>query len=108
MIHTLAMNDDTSISNTAHNLPEMSVSEISGALKAMVEGAFQRVRVRGEISGFKRAPSGHLYFALKDTDAVLDGVCWKGTAARLRVAPEDGLEIIATGRLVCACGVCRS
>nr|MBT6883787.1 exodeoxyribonuclease VII large subunit [Rhodospirillaceae bacterium]MBT7510654.1 exodeoxyribonuclease VII large subunit [Rhodospirillaceae bacterium] len=104
MIHTLAMNDDTSISNTAHNLPEMSVSEISGALKAMVEGAFQRVRVRGEISGFKRAPSGHLYFALKDTDAVLDGVCWKGTAARLRVAPEDGLEIIATGRLTTYAG----
>jgi exodeoxyribonuclease VII large subunit len=65
------------------NLPEYTVSEISAALKRTVEGKYGRVRVRGEISGFKRATSGHLYFTLKDEDAVLDSVCWKGTATRL-------------------------
>jgi exodeoxyribonuclease VII large subunit len=81
------------------NLPEFSVSEISQAVKRTLEGTFERVRVRGEISGFKRATSGHLYFALKDEEAKLDGVCWRGTAGRLAIAPEDGLEVIATGRI---------
>lgn len=83
----------------SHNAPIFSVGEISQALKLTVEEAFQRVRVRGEISGFKRAASGHLYFTLKDSDAVLDSVCWRGTAGRLGLAPEDGMEVIATGRL---------
>ncbi len=82
-----------------HNLPVLTVAEVSQALKRTVEGAFARVRVRGEISGFKRAASGHLYFSLKDTDAVLDGVCWRGSAGRLGLAPEDGMEVIAAGRL---------
>jgi exodeoxyribonuclease VII large subunit len=81
------------------NLPEFTVSEISQAVKRTLEGNFERVRVRGEISGFKRATSGHLYFALKDEEAKLDGVCWRGTAGRLAMAPEDGLEVIATGRI---------
>jgi exodeoxyribonuclease VII large subunit len=81
------------------NLPEFTVSEISQAVKRTLEGNFERVRVRGEISGFKRAASGHLYFALKDEEAKLDGVCWRMTAQRLAVAPEDGLEVIATGRI---------
>lgn len=81
------------------NVPEYSVSELSSALKRTVEGAYQRVRVRGEISGFKRAASGHMYLALKDDKAVLDGVVWRGTANRLRVAPEDGLEVVCEGRL---------
>ena len=79
------------------NLPVLSISEISQALKRSVEDAFSRVRVRGEITGFKRAASGHLYFSLKDEGAVLDGVCWRGT--RLAMEPEDGMEVIATGRL---------
>ncbi len=83
----------------APNVPEYSVSEISTALKRSVERAFERVRVRGEISGFKRAASGHLYMSLKDDSAVLDAVCWRGTAGRLALAPEDGLEIIASGKL---------
>jgi len=87
------------MSETTHNLPEFSVSELSFALKRTVEQAFDRVRVRGEISGFKRAASGHLYLALKDADAVLDAVCWKGTAARLGVKPEDGMEVICLGKL---------
>jgi len=77
----------------------LSVSELSVILKHTVEEVFSAVRVRGEITGFKRAPSGHLYFRLKDEDAVLDGVCWRGTAGRLSIAPEDGMEVIATGRL---------
>ena len=81
------------------NLPEFSVSEVSQAIKRTLEGSFERVRVRGEISGFKRAASGHLYMALKDSDAVLDAVCWRGQAGRLSLAPEDGLEVIAVGRI---------
>jgi exodeoxyribonuclease VII large subunit len=68
-------------------------------LKKTIEDSFGLVRVRGEISGFKRAASGHLYLALKDEKAVLDGVCWRGTAAKLASRPEDGLEVICTGRL---------
>ena len=81
------------------NAPIFSISEISGHLKRVVEDSFAFVRVRGEISGFKRATSGHLYFRLKDESAVLDGVCWRGSAARLGIEPEDGIEVIATGRL---------
>ena len=81
------------------NAPEYSVSELSAALKRTVEGSFQRVRVRGEISGFKHAASGHMYLALKDDKAVLDGVVWRGTANQLRVKPEDGLEVVCEGRL---------
>lgn len=79
--------------------PILSVSEISALMKRTVEEEFGRVRVQGEISGFKRAASGHMYFKLKDETAVLDGVCWRGTAGRLGVSPEDGMEVVATGRL---------
>ena len=81
------------------NLPVLSVSELSQEVKRTVEGRFERVRVRGEISGFKRAASGHLYMSLKDADAVLDAVCWRGVSGRLAIAPEDGLEVVATGRV---------
>jgi len=81
------------------NLPVLSVSEMSQAIKRALEGSFEFVRVRGEVSGFKRAASGHLYFSLKDASAVLDAVCWRGTAGRLGVAPEDGMEVIASGRI---------
>ncbi len=90
---------DTSAPPPGGNLPEFSVSELSQALKRVVEGNFEHVRVRGEISGFKRAGSGHLYMSLKDENAVIDAVCWRCVAARLQVDPEDGLEVIATGRL---------
>lgn len=87
-------------SNAIHsNVPEFSVSELSGALRRTVEETFGLVRVKGEISGFKRHSSGHLYFSLKDSDAVLDSVCWKGQAIRLGMVPEDGMEVVATGRL---------
>jgi exodeoxyribonuclease VII large subunit len=79
--------------------PEYSVSELSHKLKRMVEEGFSYVRVRGEISKVTIAKSGHLYTALKDAEAVLDAVCWKGTVARLGVKPEEGMEVICTGRL---------
>jgi exodeoxyribonuclease VII large subunit len=81
------------------NAPALSVSELSSALKRTVEDAFGFVRVRGEISGWKRAASGHCYLCLKDDKAVIDGVLWKGQAAALRFQPEDGVEVVATGRL---------
>ncbi|MGR7995955.1 MULTISPECIES: exodeoxyribonuclease VII large subunit [unclassified Xanthobacter] len=82
------------------NAPEWSVSELSAALKRTVEEAFGYVRVRGEISGY-RGPhsSGHAYFSLKDVGARLDAVVWKGSFSRLRVRPEEGLEVVAIGRL---------
>ncbi len=83
----------------AGNVPEYTVSEISGALRRTVEDTYALVRVKGEISGFKRPASGHLYFALKDAEAVLDAVCWRGQAGRLGIAPEDGMEVLCTGRL---------
>mgnify|MGYP000616028860 FL=1 len=93
------MNDDTPIDMNGDNVPVFYVTEFPGLVKSTVEGAFQRVRIRGEISGFKRAASGHLYFAMKDDGALMDGVCWRGTAARLGMQPQDGMEVIATGRI---------
>ena len=86
------------------NAQAMSVSELSSALKRTVENEFGHVRVRGEISGYKRAASGHIYFSLKDENARLDAVMWKGGAARLPFAPEDGLEVVATGKLTTYAG----
>ena len=81
------------------NAAALSVSEISASLKRMVEDRFGFVRVKGELSGVKRAASGHVYLALKDENARLDAVMWRGTAGRLSFLPEDGLEVIATGKL---------
>ena len=81
------------------NLPEVTVSELSGAIKRALESGFDRVRVRGELSGVKRHVSGHLYFSLKDAEALIEGVCWRSQVPRLRVRPEDGLEVICAGRI---------
>ncbi|RVT41918.1 exodeoxyribonuclease VII large subunit [Sphingobium algorifonticola] len=81
------------------NAPPLSVSELSARLKRTVEDRFGQVKLRGEISGLKRAASGHVYLALKDENAVIDGVMWKGGAGRLAFAPADGIEVIATGKL---------
>jgi exodeoxyribonuclease VII large subunit len=81
------------------NSPALSVTELSGALKRTVESAFGHVRVRGEISGFKRHSSGHCYFSLKDENACMDAVIWRTSAAVLAFRPEDGAEVIATGKL---------
>src|SRR3546814_6201936 len=81
------------------NVPPLSVSQLSAAIKRTVEDGFARVRVRGELSGAKRAASGHFYAALKDDNALIDMVMWKGQAVRLAFRPEDGIEVIATGKL---------
>ena len=81
------------------NSPALSVSELSGALKRTIETAFGQVRVRGEISGFKRHGSGHCYFTMKDENACIDAVIWRSSAAVLAFMPEDGAEVIATGKL---------
>jgi len=84
----------------ASNAPEITVSELSSALKRAIEDRFGYVRVRGEISGY-RGPhsSGHAYFSLKDANARLDAVIWRSAFQRLRVKPEEGLEVVATGKL---------
>ncbi len=81
------------------NIPEYTVSEISGAVKRTLEGAFGRVRVRGEITDYKLYSSGHVYFSLKDEGGKISGVVWKSTVARLGLVPENGVEVIATGRI---------
>ena len=81
------------------NAPEFTVSELSQSLRRTVEDAYGRVRVRGELSGVKRPASGHVYACLKDAGAALDLCIWKLSAARLGFRPEDGLEVIATGKL---------
>lgn len=82
------------------NLPEISVSELSQSLKRTVEEAFPYVRLRGEVSGY-RGPhsSGHVYFSLKDDSAKIDAIIWKGSFARMRFKPEEGMEVVATGKV---------
>jgi exodeoxyribonuclease VII large subunit len=81
------------------NSPPLSVSELSSALKRTIETAFGDVRVRGEISGFKRHGSGHCYFTLKDDNACIDALIWRTSTTALAFKPEDGAEVIATGKL---------
>ncbi|MCJ9670323.1 exodeoxyribonuclease VII large subunit, partial [Neorhizobium sp. SHOUNA12B] len=82
------------------NLTEFSVSELSGSIKRTVENAFDHVRVRGEISGYRgQHSSGHAYFSLKDDRARIDAVIWKGTFPRIKFRPEEGMEVIATGKI---------
>ncbi|MYM54744.1 exodeoxyribonuclease VII large subunit [Thalassovita mangrovi] len=81
------------------NAPEFSVTELSGAIKRMIEGEFAHVRVRGEVGRVSRPRSGHIYLDLKDDRSVIAGVIWKGVASRLTTQPEEGMEMVATGRL---------
>jgi exodeoxyribonuclease VII large subunit len=84
---------------TQTNMPEFAVGELAGAIKGVLREAFGRVRVRGEITECKRYPSGHIYLSLKDADAKLESVVWKMSVRNLAVQPENGLEVIATGRI---------
>ena len=87
-------------SKPSSNIAELSVSEIAFALKRVVEDSFGYVRIRGEISGYRGpAGSGHCYFSLKDEKARLDSVIWRGTYNKLKIKPEEGMEVVATGRL---------
>lgn len=84
---------------TVGNIPEYTVSELSGAVKRSIEDNFGFVRVRGELGRVTRAGSGHLYLDLKDEKAVISSVMWKGVASRLSIRPEQGMEVIATGKM---------
>lgn len=90
---------DDALPPTPDNQAVFSLSELSRSLKQTIESVFDHVRVRAEISRPTRAASGHVYFTLKDDTATLDAVCWKTMAGRLRVEPEEGLEVIVTGKL---------
>jgi len=103
MIDSLIEDDPDGVNN-GMNTPEYSVSEISGAVKRTVEGAFGHVRVRGELGRVTRHRNGHIYLDLKDDRAVLAGVVWRGQAGRLDIAPTEGDEVIATGRLTTFAG----
>ena len=81
------------------NIPEFTVSEFSTAVKTTIEDAFGYVRIKGEISGFKKASSGHLYFALKDENSLLTAVFFRNMASILTFDIEDGLEVIASGKI---------
>lgn len=85
--------------NATSNIPELSVSDLSSALKRTLEDAFGRVRVRGELSKVSFPASGHMYSALKDDASVIDAVCWRTQLPRLKIRPEEGLEVICTGRI---------
>ena len=81
------------------NAAPLTITEISQLLKRTVEDRFGWVKLRGELSGVKRAASGHFYCCLKDEGAVIDGVMWRGNAAALGFLPEDGIEVVASGKL---------
>ena len=98
LYHPVAMNE-TAYEMGGANLPEYSVSELSGAIKRAVEEGFPFVRVRGEISGLKFATSGHTYFDLKDDRAVLNAIIWKQSTRASRFKPEQGMEVVCTGRI---------
>ncbi|MDE2458449.1 MAG: exodeoxyribonuclease VII large subunit, partial [Rhodospirillales bacterium] len=87
------------MSEATTNTPEFTVSEIAGAVKRTLEGSFSRVRVRGEITEFKAYASGHQYFALKDDSAKIRAIIWKGQVPRAGLKAENGVEVIATGRI---------
>ena len=99
------MGDLLTVANTSLAEPhEFTVSEISFEIKRLCETAFSKVRVKGEIFGAKRADSGHWYLTLKDDNAALSAVVWRGVASSLPVKPEDGLEVVATGKITTFAG----
>ena len=81
------------------NIPEYSVSEISFSIKTSLESQFNRVKIKGEISGLTKAKSGHIYLTLKDQEATLSSIIWKSRASLLEIIPEEGLEVIALGKI---------
>ena len=95
---------NTSVNTQSQEIPELTVSEISFEIKRFVETTFNKVRVKGEIFGAKRADSGHWYLTLKDDNAALSAVIWKGVALRLSFKPEDGLEVVAVGKITTFAG----
>ena len=97
MYHNLQM--PTTQSDALSNTPYLTIEELSSAVKRTIEGRFEFVRVRGEVSQLRVPASGHVYFALKDEKNTLSSVIWRGSAARLSVQPEEGLDVICSGKM---------
>ena len=97
MYHTLQM--PTEQSDALTNTPYLTIEELSSAVKKTIEGRFEFVRVRGEVSQLRVPASGHVYFALQDEKNTLSSVIWRGSAARLSVQPEEGLDVICSGKM---------
>lgn len=91
--------DDLFTAAQKTNVPEMTVSELASGIRTTLEQTFGRIRVRGELTGLKLASSGHLYGDIKDEDAVVNIVCWRTSMSRLSVKPEDGMDVVITGRV---------
>ena len=98
------MNDLIDLPDLGDNTPEFSVSEISMGIKKLIETKFDYIRVKGELGRVSRPASGHIYLDLKDERAVIAGVLWKGTALKLSVLPEEGMEVICTGKITTFAG----
>ena len=84
---------------TKENIPEYSVTELSTALKSTIEDKFGYVRIKGELSGINNHSSGHIYLTLKDENAVINGIIWRSSVAKIKIRPEEGLEVICTGKI---------
>lgn len=91
--------DDLFTHTAKSNVPDLTVSELAFSLKRTLEETYGRVRVRGELSGLKLASSGHLYGDIKDAESIINIVCWKSSFPRLSIRPEDGMEVIVTGKV---------
>ena len=81
------------------NIPEYSVTELSSALKSTIEDNFGYVRIKGELSGINKHSSGHIYLTLKDENAVINGIIWRSSVAKIKIQPEEGLEVICSGKI---------
>ena len=82
-----------------NNIPEYTVSEFNELFNETIKIAFDHIKIRGEISNLKKHYSGHLYFSLKDEDSVISSVCWKSNVLNLKIDPEEGMEVIAKGKI---------
>lgn len=95
----MALFEDDDPAPKVGNSPEYTVSELSSAVKRVIEGEFGLIRVRGEVGRVSRPASGHMYFDLKDDRNVIAAISWKGQVAKMQVRPEEGMEVVATGRM---------
>ena len=81
------------------NIPEYSVTELSSALKSTIEDNFGYVRIKGELSGINKHSSGHIYLTLKDENAIINGIIWRSSVTKIKIQPEEGLEVICSGKI---------
>lgn len=86
-------------SDAGSNVPELSVSDLAHSLKQTLEDTYSRIRVRGELSGLKIPSSGHLYGDIKDADANINIICWRGILSKMTLKPEEGMDVLVTGKV---------